>query len=259
MVLSESEVLEAIAQYDFTARSSREVSFMKGDVIVLYSQASSDWWRGCVGGREGLIPDKYILIKIRGEDEARDSLSCMSDYSADSRRRISSQSDTLRSTRSEASQASQQGTVSSPRLSRPSHHSVSVPPSTPPLTRPGPHRHSLAAPPVTVISVVTPAVENLTSSRDSLDQDSGNPESEMTTTSERASRSPSDYRSLDCDSLSVDDSGDVASDDNIATGATTVIHLTGEEAGQESLPHIDDDDEDFLSERRTLQTEVTVE
>ena len=196
MVSSESEVLEAIAQYDFTARSSREVSFMKGDIIVLYSQASSDWWRGCVGGREGLIPDKYILIKIRGEDEARDSLSCMSDYSGESRRRISSQSDTLRSNRSEASQTSQQGTVSSPRLARPSHHSVSVPPSfppsfppsTPPLSRPSPHRHSLAAPPVTVISVVTPSQDNLTSSRDSLDQDSGNPESEMTTTSERASR-----------------------------------------------------------------------
>ena len=189
LVSAESEVLEAIAQYDFTARSSREVSFMKGDIIVLYSQASSDWWRGCVGGREGLIPDKYILIKIRGEDEARDSLSCMSDYSGDSRRRISSQSDTLRSNRSEASQASQQGTVS-PRLSRAGQHSVSVPPSTPPLSRPSPHRHSLAAPPVTatVISVVTPPQDNLTSSRDSLDQDSGNPESEMTTTSERASR-----------------------------------------------------------------------
>ena len=64
-LIAESEVLEAIAQYDFTARSSREVSFMKGDSIVLYSQASSDWWRGCVGGREGLIPDKYVLIKIR--------------------------------------------------------------------------------------------------------------------------------------------------------------------------------------------------
>ena len=61
-------------------------------------------------------------------------------------------------------------------------------PSTPPLSRPSPHRHSLAAPPVTVISVVTPSQDNLTSSRDSLDQDSGNPESEMTTTSERASR-----------------------------------------------------------------------
>ena len=36
----ESEVLEAIAQYDFTARSSREVSFMKGDLITLYSQVT---------------------------------------------------------------------------------------------------------------------------------------------------------------------------------------------------------------------------
>ena len=49
----------------------------------------------------------------------------------------------------------------------------------------------------------------------------------------------------------MDDSGEVVSDDNIgASGATTVIHLTGEEANIE-------DEEEFLSERRTLQTEVT--
>ena len=28
-------------------------------------QVSSDWWRGNIGGKEGLIPDKYILLKIR--------------------------------------------------------------------------------------------------------------------------------------------------------------------------------------------------
>ena len=65
MFCLESEMLEAVAQYDFTARSSREVSFTKGATILLYCQASSDWWRGCVDGREGLVPDKYILIKIR--------------------------------------------------------------------------------------------------------------------------------------------------------------------------------------------------
>ena len=54
----------------------------------------------------------------------------------------------------------------------------------------------------------------------------------------------------------MDDSGDVVSDDNIATGATTVIHLTGEEGGQEALANIEDEEE-FLSDRRTLQTEVT--
>ena len=52
---------------------------------------------------------------------------------------------------------------------------------------------------VTVISV-TPPVAATSGSRDSLDQDSGHPESEVTTTTSRgASRSPSDYRSLDCD------------------------------------------------------------
>merc|ERR1719232_2360685 len=134
-----------------------QVSFMKGDSIVLYSQASSDWWRGCVGGREGLIPDKYILIKIRGEDDPRDSMSSMSETGSEPRRRISSQSDTLRS---------------SPRVSRPSHHSISAPPETPPLVR----ASVTSTAPVTVISVTSPTV---TSSHDSLDQDSGNPESEL--------------------------------------------------------------------------------
>ena len=62
---SESEVVEAQALYDFKARSSREVNFLKGDSIILFKQVSNDWWRGAVNGREGLIPDKYIMLKIR--------------------------------------------------------------------------------------------------------------------------------------------------------------------------------------------------
>ena len=57
--------MEAQALYDFKARSSREVNFHKGDTIVLFKQVSNDWWRGSVNGREGLIPDKYIMLKIR--------------------------------------------------------------------------------------------------------------------------------------------------------------------------------------------------
>ena len=170
-----------------------------------------------------------VCYFFRGEDDPRDSMSSMSETGSEPRRRISSQSDTLRS---------------SPRVSRPSHHSISAPPETPPLVR-----HSVTSTaPVTVISVTSPTV---TSSHDSLDQDSGNPESELTTTtSERgASRSPSDYRSLDCDSLSVDDT----SDDNTGPGpgGATVIHLTGD-----TIPNIDDDEDDLISTRRTLQTEV---
>jgi SLIT-ROBO Rho GTPase activating protein len=62
---TECESLEATAQYDFVARSERELSFKKGATITLHTQVSGDWWRGNVNGREGLIPDKYILLKIR--------------------------------------------------------------------------------------------------------------------------------------------------------------------------------------------------
>lgn len=62
---SECESLEATAQFDFVARSDRELSLRKGETVTLYSQVSNDWWRGSVNSKEGLIPDKYILIKMK--------------------------------------------------------------------------------------------------------------------------------------------------------------------------------------------------
>ena len=61
----ESETLEAQALYDFTARSTREVSFHKGDTVSLTKQVSNDWWKGSVRGQEGLIPDKYIMLRMK--------------------------------------------------------------------------------------------------------------------------------------------------------------------------------------------------
>jgi len=258
-----SEMLEATAQYDFTARSSREVSFTKGDTILLYCQASSDWWRGCVNGREGLVPDKYILIKIRGEDDPRDSLASISDGL--DRRRISSQTDTIRSTKSEQS----------PRFQRP-NHSVSVPPDTPPLSRAPPHRHSISHAPgshlvtqtgqPTVISVQT-QYRPRSQSRDSLEQDSGIPGSEVTS-SDRASRSPaglgseSDSRSLEFDSLSVDEANDMSnmltSDATISadTSGTTVIHVSGGPSSMSVFNREILDRHNEEEDRETFETEA---
>lgn len=61
----ESDSLEATAQFDFCARSTREISLRKGDVVILRKQVSNDWWQGTVNGRDGLIPDKYISLKIK--------------------------------------------------------------------------------------------------------------------------------------------------------------------------------------------------
>ncbi|XP_076665482.1 SLIT-ROBO Rho GTPase-activating protein 1 isoform X3 [Andrena cerasifolii] len=89
----ESENLEATAQFDFIARSERELSFKKGDTLTLYTQVSNDWWRGALAGREGLIPDKYIMIKIKDEEREKELLQSSSEESM--RRRTSSSADSI--------------------------------------------------------------------------------------------------------------------------------------------------------------------
>ncbi|XP_060536893.1 SLIT-ROBO Rho GTPase-activating protein 1-like isoform X2 [Cylas formicarius] len=68
----DSENLEATAQFDFIARSNRELSLKRGDTVTLYSQVSNDWWRGAINGQEGLVPDKYISLKIKTFLQFRD-------------------------------------------------------------------------------------------------------------------------------------------------------------------------------------------
>ncbi|XP_049436277.1 SLIT-ROBO Rho GTPase-activating protein 3 isoform X2 [Epinephelus fuscoguttatus] len=53
---------EAVAMFDYTARSPAELSFKQGELLILHSKASCDWWRGEVGGVKGLIPHKYISV-----------------------------------------------------------------------------------------------------------------------------------------------------------------------------------------------------
>uniref|UniRef100_A0A1A7Z415 Rho GTPase activating protein 4 n=1 Tax=Iconisemion striatum TaxID=60296 RepID=A0A1A7Z415_9TELE len=63
---------EAIAMFDYVARSPAELSFKQGDPLILHSKASCDWWRGEVGGVKGLIPHKYISILEGSERGKRD-------------------------------------------------------------------------------------------------------------------------------------------------------------------------------------------
>ncbi|XP_054277827.1 SLIT-ROBO Rho GTPase-activating protein 1-like isoform X3 [Macrosteles quadrilineatus] len=91
----ESETLEATAQFDFVARSDRELSLRKGETVTLYSQVSNDWWRGSVNSKEGLIPDKYILIKMKDEDRDKLELFKSSSSEESMRRRASSSNDSV--------------------------------------------------------------------------------------------------------------------------------------------------------------------
>uniref|UniRef100_A0A8C9U800 SLIT-ROBO Rho GTPase activating protein 2 n=1 Tax=Scleropages formosus TaxID=113540 RepID=A0A8C9U800_SCLFO len=59
----ESEPIEAVARYDYTGRTDRELSFRKGASLLLYRRASSDWWEGRHNGIDGLVPHQYIVVQ----------------------------------------------------------------------------------------------------------------------------------------------------------------------------------------------------
>ncbi|XP_016404508.1 rho GTPase-activating protein 4-like [Sinocyclocheilus rhinocerous] len=63
--------LQGVALFDYTGRSSSELSFKHGDRLILHSKASSDWWRGEANGTKGLIPNKYISVSCMdgGQDQ----------------------------------------------------------------------------------------------------------------------------------------------------------------------------------------------
>ncbi|XP_020490994.1 SLIT-ROBO Rho GTPase-activating protein 3 isoform X2 [Labrus bergylta] len=63
---------EAVAMFDYVARSPAELSFKLGELLILHSKASCDWWRGEVGGVKGLIPHKYISVLDGSERGKRD-------------------------------------------------------------------------------------------------------------------------------------------------------------------------------------------
>ncbi|XP_077070473.1 SLIT-ROBO Rho GTPase-activating protein 3 isoform X3 [Siphateles boraxobius] len=62
---------EAVAMFDYVARSAAELSFKQGDHFLLHTKVSADWWRGELGGVRGLIPHKYISMVEGAERKER--------------------------------------------------------------------------------------------------------------------------------------------------------------------------------------------
>ncbi|XP_073324209.1 SLIT-ROBO Rho GTPase-activating protein 2 isoform X2 [Pagrus major] len=59
----ESDPFEAIARFDYSGRTSRELSFKKGASLLLFQRASDDWWEGRHNGVDGLVPHQYIVVQ----------------------------------------------------------------------------------------------------------------------------------------------------------------------------------------------------
>ncbi|KAM8934231.1 rho GTPase-activating protein 4 [Pelodytes ibericus] len=65
----ELSFVEAVARFEYTARTPQELSFKKGDTLLLHNKASGDWWRGEAAGIRGLIPHKYISVSEGAEKQ----------------------------------------------------------------------------------------------------------------------------------------------------------------------------------------------
>ena len=52
----------AKAKFDFTAQTPMEVSFLKGDSVVLTRRIDKNWFEGRVGSRKGMLPAAYVEI-----------------------------------------------------------------------------------------------------------------------------------------------------------------------------------------------------
>uniref|UniRef100_UPI003AAD7C78 SLIT-ROBO Rho GTPase-activating protein 2 isoform X3 n=1 Tax=Centroberyx gerrardi TaxID=166262 RepID=UPI003AAD7C78 len=63
LAVSESDPIEAIARFDYSGRTNRELSFKKGASLLLFQRASDDWWEGRHNGVDGLVPHQYIVVQ----------------------------------------------------------------------------------------------------------------------------------------------------------------------------------------------------
>lgn len=62
------EPRDAEALFDYSARSSKELSFKKGDIIRVFKRFNPDWWDGTINGTDGFVPAKYIRINNDDND-----------------------------------------------------------------------------------------------------------------------------------------------------------------------------------------------
>ena len=70
---ADAEFMEAEALYGYTARTHKELSFRKGDVILVFSRTNADWWDAQLNGQNGFVPATYVKL-LSPEHERFDSI-----------------------------------------------------------------------------------------------------------------------------------------------------------------------------------------
>lgn len=69
----DDEEFTATALFDFTAENEGELSFRKGDIIILLDIEDDVWWKGQLNGKVGMLPANHVEFnQSSGESEGED-------------------------------------------------------------------------------------------------------------------------------------------------------------------------------------------
>ncbi|KAI5476464.1 hypothetical protein MNV49_007711 [Pseudohyphozyma bogoriensis] len=52
----------ATALYDYAGGDADDLSLTEGDTVVILEKVSDEWWKGEIGGREGIFPATYVQM-----------------------------------------------------------------------------------------------------------------------------------------------------------------------------------------------------
>lgn len=67
---SSSGQLMVKARFNFKQNNEDELSFTKGDVLVVTRQEEGGWWEGNLNGKTGWFPSNYVReVKACGESD----------------------------------------------------------------------------------------------------------------------------------------------------------------------------------------------
>ena len=62
-------LLQAVAAYDFQFQSEKELSFKKGDVIVITKKVDANWFEGYISDRTSIFPSSYVTIAYETQQQ----------------------------------------------------------------------------------------------------------------------------------------------------------------------------------------------
>ena len=58
----EDDGIECVVLYDYAAELADELTLKVGDVVTGVQRMEGGWWKGELGGKQGMFPDNFVKV-----------------------------------------------------------------------------------------------------------------------------------------------------------------------------------------------------